>query len=69
MRLIDVDVFLTREKKIQKQETAGCDVKPVLRELEDSVTDYAILSHRWVVGEVGYMEMLELEKMENRNEI
>ncbi|KAI6152424.1 heterokaryon incompatibility protein-domain-containing protein, partial [Pisolithus tinctorius] len=48
---------------IQKQETAGCDVKPVLRELEDSVTDYAILSHRWVVGEVGYMEI------ENRNEI
>ncbi|KAI6004263.1 heterokaryon incompatibility protein-domain-containing protein, partial [Pisolithus albus] len=43
-------------------------MKTVLRVLHDVDTDYAILSHRWA-DEVDYMEIMELAKMENRDEI
>ncbi|KAI6042838.1 heterokaryon incompatibility protein-domain-containing protein [Pisolithus marmoratus] len=69
MRLIDVDGFLTRERNIQKRETVDCNIKPVLTEHDDTVTDYAILSHRWVADEVGYTEIVELAKMDGRDEI
>ncbi|KAI6011629.1 heterokaryon incompatibility protein-domain-containing protein, partial [Pisolithus marmoratus] len=66
--MIDVDVFLTREKRTQERETIGCDIKPVVRELKDTSTNYAILSHRWGSGEVSYTEITTL-KREVRDEI
>ncbi|KAI6027153.1 heterokaryon incompatibility protein-domain-containing protein [Pisolithus marmoratus] len=65
MRLIDVNVLLTGERGTQQD----CDIKPVLREFEDTVIDYAILSHRWVPNEVDYTEIITLTKTKNRDEI
>ncbi|KAI6151667.1 heterokaryon incompatibility protein-domain-containing protein [Pisolithus tinctorius] len=68
MRLIDVEVFLERERQI-KEGNVDRGTKPVLKELDDATTDYSILSHRWVGNEVNYKEMTKLAKMENRDEI
>ncbi|KAI6095725.1 heterokaryon incompatibility protein-domain-containing protein, partial [Pisolithus croceorrhizus] len=43
-------------------------MKTVLRVPHDLGTDYAILSHRWT-EEVDYLEIVELAKTENRDEI
>ncbi|KIK21889.1 hypothetical protein PISMIDRAFT_11919, partial [Pisolithus microcarpus 441] len=68
MRLIDVDVFLGRERQIKEEGTVDRDMNTVLRVLHDVDTDYAILSHRWA-DEVDYLEIMELAKLENRDEI
>lgn len=55
---------------MQKRKSNGCNIRPVLRELDDTVKDHAILSHRLVVGgDVGCTEMVELARLESRNEI
>ncbi|KAI6040426.1 hypothetical protein EDC04DRAFT_2567128 [Pisolithus marmoratus] len=55
---------------MQNRETVHRGIEPVLTEHDDSVTDYAILSHRWVDNnEVGYTEMVKLAKMDDRDEI
>ncbi|KIO03139.1 hypothetical protein M404DRAFT_635279 [Pisolithus tinctorius Marx 270] len=71
MRLIDVDVFLARETKMQNGEVVGGDsTTPVLNDFHGTVPKYAILSHRWVDNdEVDYREMTKLAKMENRDKI
>ncbi|KAI5991873.1 hypothetical protein EDD15DRAFT_1063019 [Pisolithus albus] len=70
MRLIDVGVFLEREIQMKQGGTVDHDMKSVLEERSDTETAYAILSHRWLDGgEVNYLEITELAKMENRDEI
>ncbi|KAI6035620.1 hypothetical protein F5J12DRAFT_794704 [Pisolithus orientalis] len=70
MRLIDVEVFLERERQIKEEGNVDRGTKLVLKELDDTVTDYSILSHRWIYNdEVDYKEMTKLAKMENRDEI
>ncbi|KAI6118495.1 heterokaryon incompatibility protein-domain-containing protein [Pisolithus croceorrhizus] len=59
MKLLNVEVVLNREKDIQGVQSEY----DVLRELDDEITSYAILSHRWG-AEVGYEEMTGLMKME-----
>ncbi|KAI6143529.1 hypothetical protein EDD17DRAFT_208500 [Pisolithus thermaeus] len=59
MKLLNVEVVLNREKGIQGVESES----DVLRELDDEITSYAILLHRWG-AEVGYEEMTGLMKME-----
>ncbi|KIK21891.1 hypothetical protein PISMIDRAFT_11920 [Pisolithus microcarpus 441] len=68
MRLIDVGVFLERERQIEEEGTVDRDMKTVLKVLHDLDTNYAILSHRWA-DEVDYLDIMELAKMENRDEI
>lgn len=65
MRLIDVDAFLDRELRIRDETLSSVEV---LKELDDASTDYAILSHRWG-DEVSYEEVIQLTKMDNRDEI
>ncbi|KAG6327603.1 hypothetical protein ID866_11486, partial [Astraeus odoratus] len=66
MRLIDIQTFLSREGQIQ--ENAAVSQTEILRQLDDSCSDYAILSHRWG-NEVEYREMIELSKLENRDDV
>lgn len=53
---------------MEEEGTVDRDMKTVLKVLHDLDTDYAILSHRWT-DEVDYLEIVELAKMENRDEI
>ncbi|KAI6095841.1 heterokaryon incompatibility protein-domain-containing protein [Pisolithus croceorrhizus] len=66
MKLLDVEAVLDRETDAQQTNPEH----EVLKELDDEVTRYAILSHRWG-AEVGYKEMIGLMKMEEwkRNEV
>ncbi|KAI6128579.1 heterokaryon incompatibility protein-domain-containing protein [Pisolithus thermaeus] len=68
MRLIDVDIFLERERQMEEEGTIVRDTTTILKVLHDLDTDYAILSHRWK-DEVDYLEITQLTKMENRDEI
>ncbi|KAI6145872.1 heterokaryon incompatibility protein-domain-containing protein [Pisolithus tinctorius] len=65
MKLLDVKAVLDRED-IQETDLN----REVLKELDDTDTRYAILSHRWG-AEVGYEEMIGLMKMreEERKEV
>ncbi|KAI6046520.1 heterokaryon incompatibility protein-domain-containing protein, partial [Pisolithus marmoratus] len=67
MHLIDINVFLERERQIHEG-TVDYNVRSVLKTLDDTVTDYAILSHRWN-DEVDYLEITGLTKMENPDDI
>ncbi|KAI6095837.1 heterokaryon incompatibility protein-domain-containing protein, partial [Pisolithus croceorrhizus] len=66
MKVLDVEAVLDREANAQQTNPEH----EVLKELDDEVTRYAILSHRWG-AEVGYKEMIGLMKMEEwkRNEV
>ncbi|KAI6103976.1 heterokaryon incompatibility protein-domain-containing protein, partial [Pisolithus croceorrhizus] len=69
MRLLNVRAVLDRESNIAN--TVGVSLHyNVLEELDDTGTEYAILSHRWG-KEVNYSEMVELTTMpkEKRNEV
>ncbi|KAG6326556.1 hypothetical protein ID866_12533, partial [Astraeus odoratus] len=66
MRLIDIQTILSRERQIQ--ENTVVSRTEILRQLDDSDSDYAILSHRRG-NEVEYREMIELSKLENRDDI
>ncbi|KIM68396.1 hypothetical protein SCLCIDRAFT_20314 [Scleroderma citrinum Foug A] len=71
MRLIIVKAFLARENLIREGKRVDRRAK-VLDFGDDEVTEYAILSHRWVTEqEVDYDEMVGLAKMdvEERDEI
>ncbi|KIM63845.1 hypothetical protein SCLCIDRAFT_116621, partial [Scleroderma citrinum Foug A] len=70
MRLINVKVFLEREGLIREGKLVDRRAK-VLEFGDDEVTEYAILSHRWIEQEVDYNEIVELAKMveEERTEI
>ncbi|KIM55502.1 hypothetical protein SCLCIDRAFT_296321 [Scleroderma citrinum Foug A] len=70
MRLINVQAFLERERLIREGKRADRRAQ-VLEFGDDEVTEYAILSHRWVGKEVDYSEMVKLAKMdeEERSEI
>ena len=70
MRLINVKAFLEREELIRQGKRVDRQAK-VLEFGDDEVTEYAILSHRWIEQEVDYNEVVELAKMdeEDRNEI
>ncbi|KAL4063526.1 hypothetical protein V8B97DRAFT_1876766 [Scleroderma yunnanense] len=63
MRLINVQAFIERERKMHSGWPVNRRMK-VLEFRDDHDTDYAILSHRWVDPEVDYDEMVELAKME-----
>ncbi|KAI6013896.1 heterokaryon incompatibility protein-domain-containing protein [Pisolithus marmoratus] len=58
MKLLNVEVVLKREQNIQQTK-----YEPVLSEMYDGTTSYAILSHRWGV-EVAYKEMAGLMRVE-----
>ena len=62
MRLINVKAFLERESLIREGERVDCRTK-VLEFGDDEATEYATLSHRWIVQEVDYKEMVKLAKM------
>lgn len=48
--------------------TVDRDIKPVLKELDDTVIDYAILSHHWLDhDDVDHKEMTKLAHMEDRD--
>ena len=70
MRLINVVAFLAREGLIRQGKRVDRQAK-VLEFGDDEVTEYAILSHRWIEQEVDYSEIVELAKMDEgeRNEI
>jgi len=70
MRLIDVDAFLQREQLFRQGKRVDRRAK-VLEFGDDEVTEYAILSHRWIQQEVDYNEVVKLAKMdeEERTEI
>ena len=70
MRLVNVKALLEREELMEKRKRVDFRVK-VLDFCDDEVTEYAILSHRWIGQEVDYDEIVELAKMgkEKRDEI
>jgi len=70
MRLINIKAFLERERLIREGKQVDRRTK-VLEFGDDEVTEYAILSHRWIEQEVDYNEVVKLAKMdeEERNEI
>ena len=70
MRLIKVEAFLERERLIRGGKRVDHRAK-VLEFGDDEVTEYAILSHRWIEQEVDYNEIAELAKMakKERSEI
>ncbi|KIM67997.1 hypothetical protein SCLCIDRAFT_996781 [Scleroderma citrinum Foug A] len=70
MRLINVEAFLEREQSIRQGKRVDRRAK-VLEFGDDEVTEYAILSHRWIDQEVDYNEVVELVKMDEevRSEI
>jgi len=70
MRLINVGAFLERERLIRREKQVDRRTK-VLEFGDDEITEYAILSHRWIEQEVDYNEVVELAKMdeEERSEI
>ena len=70
MRLINVGAFLEREQLIRREKQVDRRTK-VLEFGDDEITEYAILSHRWIEQEVDYNEVVELAKMgeEERSEI
>ena len=63
MRLINVKALLEREGLMEKRKRVDCRAK-VLEFCDDDVTEYAILSHRWIGQEVEYDEIVELAKMD-----
>ena len=70
MCLINVDAFLKREQSIRQGKRVDRQAK-VLEFGDDKVTEYVILSHRWIEQEVDYNEVVKLVKMdeEERSEI
>ena len=71
MRLINIEAFLERERLIRQGKPVDRRAK-VLEFGDDEVTEYAILSHRWIeLEEVDYNEIVKLAKMDEqeRNEI
>ncbi|KAI6011654.1 heterokaryon incompatibility protein-domain-containing protein, partial [Pisolithus marmoratus] len=58
-----------RERELLSGKTVCCDTKPILRKLDGTIPDYAILSHRWLPDEVDYRETIKLTRMENQGEI
>jgi len=63
MRLIDVQAFLEREGLIKEGKQVDRRAK-VVECGDDEVTEYAILSHRWIEPEeVDYNEVVKLAKM------
>ncbi|KAL4070123.1 hypothetical protein V8B97DRAFT_2110139 [Scleroderma yunnanense] len=63
MRLINVQAFIERERKMRLGWPVNRRMK-ILEFHDDNATDYAILSHRWIDQEVNYDEITELAKME-----
>ena len=78
MRLINVHAFLEREKLFdpEKQVELFDPEKPVecqtevleWHDDEDSKITYAILSHRWIGTEIHYEEMVDLGKMNTKQQ-
>ena len=71
MRLIDINIFLKRERAMSKGRQVERRAK-VFDFRDDEDTEYVILSHRWIGDtEVNYDEMVDLAKMEegDRDEI
>ncbi|KAL4065648.1 heterokaryon incompatibility protein-domain-containing protein [Scleroderma yunnanense] len=61
MYMINVNAFIAREDAIKmEQEYNKTDV---LEFRDDEMTDYAILSHRWIGKEVDYKEIIKLARM------
>ena len=65
MRLINIKACLEREGLIREGKRVDRRAK-VLEFGDDEVTEYAILSHRWIEQEVDYNEMAKLAKMDER---
>ncbi|KIM50887.1 hypothetical protein SCLCIDRAFT_144516, partial [Scleroderma citrinum Foug A] len=64
MRLINVKAFLERESLISEGQQVDRRFN-VLESRDDEATEYAILSHRWIIAqEVDYNEMVNLAKMD-----
>ena len=64
MRLINVKAFLERESLISEGQQVDRHFN-VLKSRDDEATEYAILSHRWIIAqEVDYNEMVNLAKMD-----
>ena len=70
MCLINVKAFLEREQLFAQRKRSDHQAK-VLEFGDDEVTEYAILSHRWIKQEVDFNEAVKLTKMdeEERTEI
>ena len=63
MRLINVGAFLEREQLIRREKQVDRRTK-VLEFGDDEITEYAILSHRWIEQEVDYNDVVKLAKMD-----
>jgi len=68
MRLINVKAFLKREQVMSNGGGKDWETE-VLAFTYDESTPYAILSHRWTDQEVNYEEMVDLAKMEKKDQI
>ena len=62
MRLINVEAFLERERLMREGKRVDRRRAKVLEFGDDEVTEYAILSHRWIDQELDYDEIVELAK-------
>ena len=66
MRLINIDAFLQRESLIHSGQQVDRRTK-IFEFRDDEVTEYAILSHRWIdPTEVDYKDMVDLAKMDKQ---
>ena len=67
MHLINIDALLQREQALHLRRLVEHQTK-VLEFRDDEATEYAILSHRWIPGEVVYKEMVDLAKMDRQEQ-
>ena len=68
MRLINIKAFLEREQVMSDGGGVNWQTE-VLNSTYDEATSYAILSHRWTEQEVNYEEIVDLAKMEKKEQI
>src|SRR5438128_10189944 len=68
MCLINIDAFLRREQLFHSGKRMEHRTK-ILEFRDDEITQYAILSHRWIDStEVDYEEMVDLAKMDRHQQ-
>jgi len=69
MHLINVEAFLEREQVMSDGEGVNYQAEVLDSTYYDEATSYAILSHRWTEQEVNYEEIVDLAKMEKKEQI
>ncbi|KAL4063538.1 hypothetical protein V8B97DRAFT_2026396 [Scleroderma yunnanense] len=64
MRLINVEGFIERERKMSLGWPVNRQTRVLGKFYDDEIPEYAILSHQWMKPEVNYDEMVKLAKMD-----